>query len=164
MIYKRTLRYMMPALLLVLSSLCNATEDIYQLSWLSGCWAVEGEERGTVEHWMPPAGGSMLGMARTVKRGATTGFEFLRLEFKSNGQLIYTAQPSGQAITSFLATTFGVDALVLENPEHDFPQRIVYKLKSADRLAVRVEGRNADELRGFDMVMTRTSCQVTGVQ
>lgn len=164
MIYKRTLRCMVSALLLVLSLLCHAAEGVSQVSWLAGCWAVEGEEPGTLEHWMPPAGGSMLGMARTVKRGETAGFEFLRLQLEPSGQLIYTAAPSGQAVTSFLATTVGVDSLVLENPEHDFPQRIAYTLRSANQLAVRVQGVSAGELRGFDVLMTRTSCLVTGVQ
>lgn len=149
--------------LLLLFVQCVSAGDkkpLSELSWLAGCWTVLGEEYGTVEHWMPPAGGTMLGMARTVKRGKTVGYEFLKLTIDNDGHLIYTAWPSGQEETSFAVAALSTNRLELLNPEHDFPQRIVYTLEASDRLGARVEGVSADGLLGFDVTMLRSSCQI----
>lgn len=54
---------------------------IDSLSWLTGCWESNNSEKNRLinEQWMKPAGGSMIGMSRTVRTGKTTGFEFLRI-------------------------------------------------------------------------------------
>ena len=48
---------------------------------------------GVEEHWTRPAGGSMLGMSRTVAGNRTAEFEFLRIEQREDG-IYYVAQPS----------------------------------------------------------------------
>ena len=41
----------------------NAAEsDIAALGWMAGCWAPEKGEVGSVEQWLQPAGGIMLGV------------------------------------------------------------------------------------------------------
>lgn len=129
-----------------------------RLAWLAGCWAVEGGEAGSVEHWLSPAGGTMLGMVRTVKGGQTVGFEFLQIRTNSHGKFIYIANPSGQAEATFEASTVEEGSVLFENPEHDFPQRIQYHLASEGRLTARVEGIRSGVLRGFDVSMRRTQC------
>ena len=132
--------------------------DLDRLAWLAGCWAVEGSETGSVEHWLSPAGGTMLGMVRTVKGGQTVGFEFLQIRTNPHGKVIYIAKPSGQAEATFEASSVEDDSVVFENPEHDFPQRIVYRLVSEGRLTARVEGEHSGVIRGFDVSMRRTQC------
>src|SRR5690606_1322061 len=117
-----------------------ADTEVAALSWLAGCWAAERGEAGSGEHWMPPAGGTMLGVARTVRNGATVGHEFLQIREEADGNVVYVALPSGQAETTFVMTASAPDSVTFENPRHDFPQRITYRLLSADRLAVRIEG------------------------
>ncbi|MCB1009826.1 MAG: hypothetical protein KDB94_13155, partial [Acidobacteria bacterium] len=41
------------------------------LAWLAGCWAPDGGESGSVEQWTAPAGGTMLGLSRTIRNGTT---------------------------------------------------------------------------------------------
>ena len=108
-------------------------------SWMSGAW--RGESAGTrmEEHWTSPDGGVMLGMHRDVKRGGKFSFEFLRIEEK-DGSLVYLAMPSGRPATPFPLKTITKDRVVFENPEHDFPQRIIY-WRDGKRLCARVEGK-----------------------
>ena len=67
------------------------------LDWIAGCWTMASGQTAIEEHWMKPAGGTMLGMSRTVRDGKTTEYEFLQIRETANG-LDYVAQPSGQAV------------------------------------------------------------------
>lgn len=129
------------------------------LAWMAGCWASESGEPGSGEQWMPPAGGTMLGMGRTVKNGKTVEHEFLQIGTNSEGQATYTAHPSGQKEATFVATELAKGAVTFENLEHDFPQRVIYKALPGDRLAARIEGVRDGTLRGIDFPMKRVRCE-----
>jgi hypothetical protein len=126
-----------------------------QLGWLAGCWQGEARGRTFEEHWMKPAGGSMIGMSRTVAQAKTVATEFLSIEVVE-GKLSYVARPSGQATTAFPATKVTATEVVFENLTHDFPQRIIYR-KTAEGLHARVE--SADGKKGQDYPMRAIACQ-----
>jgi hypothetical protein len=48
--------------------------------------------------------------------------------------------------------------LVFENPEHDFPQRVIYRQEPAGRLRARIEGHREGLPRAVDFAMTRVPC------
>lgn len=125
-----------------------------KLAWLQGCWALEGAERGSGEHWMGPAGGTMLGMSRTVRKGRTVEYEFIRIVQDPDGRLSFIAQPSGQAQASFPLLHQDGDSVVFQNPAHDFPQRIIYRRIKDSGLHARIEGKG----KGIDFPMVRTPC------
>ncbi|MEW5916272.1 MAG: DUF6265 family protein, partial [Gemmatimonadota bacterium] len=95
---------------------------IDRVGWLAGCWEVRAAGRLTVEMWMPPAGGLMVGASRTVIGGTAREFEHLRIRGE-NARLVYVAIPSGQRETEFASTHVSDTAVVFENLAHDFPQR-----------------------------------------
>src|SRR6202012_23245 len=70
--------------LLVSTSACAEAMDISHLSWLSGCWNSEASEPGSGEQWLPLAGGTLLGVSRTVKQGKTVAFEFMQIRALEN--------------------------------------------------------------------------------
>jgi hypothetical protein len=125
--------------------------------WLAGCWELRVGARVTQEHWMPPAGGMMLGLSRTVVRDTVREYEHLMISTKG-GVLVYTAKPSGQAETSFAAEHVSDTLLVFANPQHDFPQRILYRRRGADSVVARIEGPRGGETRGIDFPMRRITC------
>lgn len=99
----------------------------------------------------------MVGASRTVVGDQARAFEHLRL--RADGEdLVYTAIPSGQAETDFRSTAVSDSGFTVENPEHDFPQRISYRRTQADSLSVRVEGPGPNGPRGFDIVFRRVEC------
>ncbi len=63
-----------------------AESNVESLAWLAGCWQPEKGDAGSGEHWLPPAGGAMLGVSRTVKNGKTVEFEFMQLRTNAEGQ------------------------------------------------------------------------------
>ncbi|MDT9002277.1 DUF6265 family protein [Paucibacter sp. APW11] len=147
---------------LTLACLCPTAmaepADLQRLSWLAGCWAQGAGEPGSVEHWLPPAGGLMLGLSRIVRQGRTIEYEFLSIHLDAEGRAVYTARPSGQPAASFTATTLDEGAVSFENPAHDFPQRISYRAEGADALLARIEGRLKGVERQRDFPMRRVSC------
>lgn len=128
-----------------------------RLSWLAGCWEGGSSGREMTEHWMKPSGGTMIGMSRTVAGGKTREHEFLLIGEREDG-VYYIASPSGQKETSFKLVTLADDEAVFENPEHDFPQRIIYRRLSPDSLHARIEGMSKGVLRGVDFPMKRARC------
>jgi hypothetical protein len=132
--------------------------SLNSLSWLAGCWAPESGEPGSVEHWLPPAGGTMLATSRTIKNGKTVEYEFIGIHTESDGRIVYTARPSRQRETSFVASSIGSASAIFENPSHDFPQRVIYRLRPDGGLAARIEGVRCGNLRHVDFPMKRVSC------
>jgi hypothetical protein len=130
-----------------------ATTGIRSLAWLAGSWGhVEGESRAE-ENWTVPAGGTMLATGRQVKGEKTVFFEFLRIEERANGALVYVAMPLGKRATEFTLTKQGESDALFENPAHDSPKRISYRVEK-DELVTRVDDGPADK-GGFEMRYAR---------
>jgi hypothetical protein len=87
---------------------------------------------------MAPAGGTMMGVSRTISAGKTSEWEFLIIREGANG-LEYVAKPSRQAETIFTAAKASAGEVAFENPAHDFPKRITYK-RDGDTLTAAIEG------------------------
>ncbi len=135
---------------------------IDRLAWLGGCWASSTGEPGSGEQWLAPAGGSMLGVGRTVKNGKTSEYEFLHIRADDEGKLLYTALPSGQKQATFTEKSSETGAagtvIVFENLQHDFPQRVIYRLENPQKLMARIEGMRGGKLRGIDFPLQRVAC------
>ena len=135
-----------------------AAEPVTQLAWLQGCWAATNAEPGSLEQWTAPAGGTMLGLGRTVRGGKTVAHEFMQIRETAPGKLAFIAMPSGQATTTFaLVKASGAEA-VFENPAHDFPQRVIYRRDGDAVLNARIEGTAGGKLKGIDFPMRRQAC------
>jgi len=126
-------------------------------AWLAGCWEQRQGARRSLEMWMPPEGGLMLGASRTTVDGRVREFEQLRLEL-SGDTLVYTALPSGQAEASFRSVEIGADRFTVANPQHDFPQRIGYRRQGADSVIAWIEGPGKDGTKRIEYPMRRVTC------
>ena len=112
------------------------------LAWMAGSWASRDGGKVSEEHWTAPAGGMMLGVHRDLE-GGRAAFEFLRIE-ERDGKVIYLASPEGRPVTPFeliesAAPGSAGQRAVFANPEHDFPQRILY-WREGGSLCAAVEG------------------------
>lgn len=144
-------------LLAVFVSAQDQKPALDDFAWLAGCWERSGKGREVVEQWMKPAGDLMLGMSRTVVNGRAGEFEFLQIRERADG-IFYIAIPSGQKETAFKLVKHAAREAVFENPEHDFPQRIIYRLEKDGALAARIEGMVQGELKAVDFPYQRAKC------
>ncbi len=146
-----------PAAVAVAASAGAPMLTLQPLQWLAGCWQSELDEAGSGEQWMAAAGGTMLGMARTLKGGRVVQFEFMQIRESALG-LVFIAHPSAQAGTRFAAVEISATAAVFEQRGPGFPQRVAYHLLPDGRLAGRIEGLRHGELRWVDFPMRRAVC------
>ncbi|MBS4027582.1 MAG: hypothetical protein KGZ58_03000, partial [Ignavibacteriales bacterium] len=116
------------AIFLFSSSLFSQEKiSLSSLSWLAGCWRMEEEKTISEECWMSPSGSMMLGTARTIANGKAVFFEFLQIVETDSG-IFYIARPKGETPTEFQLVSFQNNEVIFEQPAHDFPQRIIYRL------------------------------------
>ncbi len=130
------------------------------LGWLSGCWESNNKAKHLTvsEQWMKPAGGLMLGIGRTVKKEKAVDFEFMRIEQKGD-DIFFIAKPKqNKEETPFKLIKLTANEVVFENPDHDFPQRVIYKRQDS-KLTGRIEGNNNGKFLGIDFPMTRAKCE-----
>lgn len=142
-------RILAASFVLLLVSACASTprtaappaslHGVESLSWMSGVWIHEDGESRAEEYWTPPLGGMMLGAGRELKHGRTSFFEHLRIE-EQGDDLVYVAMPMGKAGVPFRLVSQTESSAAFENPEHDFPRRILYRAEGEDVLVARIEG------------------------
>jgi hypothetical protein len=107
-----------------------------RLSWLRGCWERTTRTGRAVEHWVGDIR-ELTGVARLITDGRDRETEHLRI-YMHGDSLVYDAHPESQAPNIFTLRTHAADSLVFEDPEHDFPQRIVYRRVGTDSLIATV--------------------------
>jgi hypothetical protein len=113
--------------------------DLSELAWMAGSWAGTQGKVEMEEFWQAPKGNTMLGLHRDVSGGRTVSYEFLRIEAGAEG-ITYWASPRGRPATPFRLSELNEKRVVFENPEHDFPRRIIYWLDKDGALHAKIEG------------------------
>lgn len=124
----------------------GAKPTLADLAWMAGSWSGVSQGIEMEEHWTAPKGNSMVGMHRDVGKGRTL-FEFLRIEQRGD-QIVYLSMPNGRSpATPFPLKEVSGTRAVFENPDHDFPQRIIY-WKDGNDLRARIEGTQGGKTGG----------------
>jgi hypothetical protein len=141
----------------ILLALTVSATDLAPFERLSGCWENRDSNQIYEEQWMKPAGEVMLGMSRTLRNGKAVTFEFIQIQTRANGTF-YIASPSRQEKTEFKLTSFENNIAIFENPDHDFPQKVVYKFTGEDSLEAWIEGTNNGKSSKIEFPMTRVKC------
>ncbi len=131
------------ALLFALSLTAQEKPKFEKLAWIAGNWTGKMGRAQIEENWMPPLGGAMLGVSRTISNTAAgprmVAFEFLRIVQKE-GETFYVAQPNGRPPTEFKLTSATDTKAVFENPTHDHPKIITYEKDANGDLLATIEG------------------------
>jgi hypothetical protein len=148
----------MIASLIALALAATPSADIDKLAFMAGCWTFARPNGSKVdEQWFAPAGGAMVGMSRTVRDGKLRDYEFMRILPGDDGKLRYVVIPSGQPESTFPVKDIASGSVTFEAPEHDFPQRILYRLVDKDTLTARIEGSINGQARSADFPYKRCS-------
>ena len=119
----------------------NAEQNFKKLNWLSGIWQRTDVKPGQTaeESWKISATNELTGTGITKQGDKIIFKEKLQLLIKDN-QIYYIAdvttskQPTWFKLTQLTDTVF-----VCENPDHDFPKKIVYQL-SGNKLLATISG------------------------
>lgn len=121
-------------------------------TFLIGTWKVDGKE--TYERWQTVEDLYLTGESYKMVDGEEQVTETLTLKVY-RGKLIYTAtvpdQNDGKGV-EFILNPIDEKTFSFENSQHDFPQKIIYKLIHSDILYVQVLGEGD---QGFSFHMYR---------
>jgi hypothetical protein len=118
----------------------TTASDASRLAWMEGHWFSAQDGVQMEEVWTSTHGGALIGMHKDVKESRMTSFEFLRVESRPEGGLVYFASPRSAPVTPFTLIELGEKRAVFENKAHDFPQRVLYWMGASGELHARIEG------------------------
>ena len=137
----------------------GAKPTLADVAWLQGCWLAASPQRTIEENWTAARGGTMIGVSRTVRGDSLADFELVILR-QRDSTLEYEAHPARQPVATFTARAASTTGVVFENPMHDFPQRVGYRLVSPDSLVAYIEGSvpGAGRTRRVEFPYRRMSC------
>ena len=124
-------------------------------NWLIGAWKRE-TSRGTLyEKWTQVSDQTIEGESYRINNGAKKFTEFLRLHQFGN-EIFYTAKvPHNAFPTPFKLIQSNDQKAVFENPDHDFPQRVIYMRNGAGSFHARIEGKNNGKESAVDFFFTK---------
>lgn len=133
---------------------CNSSQErqihktlpsnrLKQFEWLTGTWVREDEYFKSVEHWSYEKALNndtvLLGYSVQTEGNDTITDETLSIRML-NDTLHYIAIPGLCMPTLFKITEIKDRSFTAENPNHDFPQRIVYDSPGPSTLKATVSG------------------------
>jgi hypothetical protein len=119
-----------------------ATNQIEKAGWLIGEWENKQDGLNVTEIWKKESDNVFVGRSYTIRNNDTLSSERIRLEQKGDSLFyvpIVKNQNQGQVV-KFALTTATDHQLIFENPTHDFPQKITYKLINNDSLFAEISG------------------------
>ena len=113
-----------------------ATTPASDLNWVAGYWLSCEGGREVAEYWSDARGGILFNTTVNLNGDRVTSE---RTQFATvEGRLSFIYEPTG-ARTVFPLVELEGRRAVFENPENDFPQRVIYS-REGDVLTGRIEG------------------------
>ena len=115
-----------------LNSFCQSqkvTDDFKKLEWLSGVWIRTNPQpnRNVNERWVKISATEWQGFGITMKGQDTLSLEKLKMVIKDNTIYYVADMQENKQPVSFKLTEISENRFVVENPEHDFPKKIIYQ-------------------------------------
>jgi hypothetical protein len=108
--------------------------------YLEGRWIIEEGKRNIYEEWEIINDTLMSSRSYYVENGDTSHLEYVKLVKREEG-IFYTPTVEHNAgAVEFELTSLTDNKAVFENPEHDFPTKIIYHKIDDDRLDASIEG------------------------
>lgn len=126
------------------------------LAWLEGDWRGDFGD-GVFEAWYSPPGERRLVSHSVLQHDGTVHFrEFETFEATPDGGIELTLFPGVEPAAAFRLTRIERRSATFENPENDFPTRIVYERTAADvlRITLSAPHRESDKVEVFELRRT----------
>jgi hypothetical protein len=140
----------------------SPTNDLSELSWLTGSWRGSHGTRSWEEHWSENAAGGIVGMFRMTDDEELITYELVLIELVGD-QVVFHLRHFGremkawedEPLTFELIESSDVLLLFKANREQDGPSYIRYKRIGDDNLDVWVGGTPDESDHGFSLPVER---------
>jgi hypothetical protein len=128
-------------------------KDFNKFDWITGSWENISEKYSSFEMWEKINDSTFAGKSFTISGGDTVSFESIEIQL-NNGEIFYIPTVRGHNENKpvyFKLISLDKEA-IFENKEHDFPQRIIYKMDEKKILSASIEGTKNGKPRKIDFV------------
>lgn len=131
--------------------------EIEKASWLIGNWENNSIEGNATEIWKKKNDSTLFGLSFFIVNKDTVFSETISLE--QNGvNLFYiptVKEQNNEQPVKFALTYSTTYQLVFENPEHDYPQKIIYTQITKDSILAEISGMKKGKQAIQQFQMTR---------
>lgn len=139
-------------------NLIKKYDELQKATWLLGEWE-KSDSLGTLkEIWISKNDSTFIGQSYYIQNEKDTIHDE-QIELMQDGEhLIYTATIKGEnndASIPFQMTNDQDSLLVFENPKHDYPQKIEYKLLKNHTLVAIISGKVKGKITSESYPMTK---------
>lgn len=117
-------------------------EDFSKLSWLEGTWIrtnITKPGRSAHERWEKSSKQELRGYGVTMQGQDTVFQEMITVLIKDDAIYYVADVPQNQQPVYFKFTEITESGFVCENPDHDFPKKIIYQLEGK-KLKAQISG------------------------
>lgn len=133
----------------------QSTTDLKKLEWILGTWQRETSHGMMFENWKVVNDNFWEGKAFRLAANDTIILEKLSLVIMDDNVFYVPVVSHNPGPVYFRMIEQSKDKAVFVNPEHDFPQTIIYRRISGDSLHARIEGMNEGVETGMDFYFKR---------
>jgi hypothetical protein len=109
-----------------------------ELDWVAGYWLSCDGTGQTAEVWIGAGSGLLVGATHATGPEGPS-FEHARMGRLEDGRIAFFASPGGAQAVAFPLVSMQARRATFENPDHDFPQRVIYT-REGNTLIGRIEG------------------------
>ena len=139
-------------------NLIKSYDELQKAKWLLGDWE-KTDSLGTLkEIWVIKDDSTFVGQSYYIQNKKDT-LHNEQIELIQDGEhLIYSATVKGEnndTAIPFQMTKDEDSLLVFENPKHDYPQKIQYKLFKNNSLVATVSGKQKGKISSENYAMTK---------
>lgn len=131
---------------------------IRDLAWMCGTWRCPRPGGEFEESWLSPEGDILVGVGRSLAGGKTRFVEYLSVEPDGESLtmwiLLGTASRGPKTAKPFRLVGLADREAVFENPENEFPSRVIYRRTGEKSLVARLEGRRSGVAASDDFSFT----------
>jgi hypothetical protein len=132
-------------------------QDFHKLKSIQGLWVTKRANGDIYEQWARADSSRFVGKSYRVVKSDTLVLETMSLYYQQE-EIVFAPVAAGQNDEKqvfFKLKSIEGAAFTFENLAHDFPQRIVYNIKSENILHAYIEGQMEAKKKRIDYPYTR---------
>lgn len=155
------MKIVFPILLVLLIVSCGKSKEASKIvgqDWMIGKWENKSDEGNLLEIWKKKNDSLFIGESYFIKEKDTLHSEKMELQQKGEN-LIYVSTIKGQNEDKPITFNHNIEIekqLVFENPNNEYPRKIVYKPIAKDRIFIEVSGMQQDKPSSIRYSMKKT--------
>lgn len=147
--------------IILLITSCGKSKEVSKIvgkDWLLGKWENKSDDGNLLEIWRKVNDSLFIGESYFIKEKDTLHSE--KIELKQQGEeLLYLTTIQGQNNDKPVTFKHNIEAtkeLVFENPNNEYPRKIVYKPFAKDHLLIEISGIQQEKASAIRYSMKKT--------